>query len=596
MAGPDTYRPSSRLDLAPSFMSLGLPPEAFADESARGGTAFDASLCTSTDTLWLFKGRDMLAYDLRADKIIKSPTPISQVFAQGTLPDRFTFGIDSAVWGGPAFPSLACLFSLDTYVRYECRPDVTTEVDPLWWHLYNANEPAASTQRDWLRRPHVGGGWDGGPYLEPTAKLYGLREDEGRIHFFTRDGQYARHDLNTGFMDVGPIAIQERFALPDSFSRGIDFAFYGAGEFAEHIFFFSGFQFAEYDIRRKATVRTGAIEQRFPALALFAVRPQLFLVEEYGLDTYIGPLTLGEVVATTSILPGSRQTSVLITQTESKAATSDKRNFLESSSNDVIDDFYKKMDQSSQSEASSDSYQYRLKAMFHGDASANSLWGGEVNAKLAVDGGSDEQRNRLAKQAFASIANQTHESAQTVSQRVVNTEQANSITENVYSRQDLDLTNPSDRVRNFEYLALLQPYVSIMVLKNVKAAYSDGTRPPDVFALAELPSRLPALLGDPDAVGPLLDYIKHELARIQDSTGEMRAIVTGGTLQIDGRLQTALTFPDVTPPQTINVTGIIKAVRDWIQPTYKVLAIPLDDAGHREPVPIVSGALETAGP
>jgi hypothetical protein len=220
-----------------------------------------------------------------------------------------------------------------------------------------------------------------------------------------------------------------------------------------------------------------------------------------------------------------------------------------------------------------------------------------VNARLAVDGGSDEQRERLAKQAFDSVATQTRESAQTVNRRLVDTQEASSITQNVFSKETFEIRNDSDQTREIEFMELIQPYVTVMVLKNVKAAYSDGTRAPDVFPLAELPHRLPSLLVDETEVGPLLDYIKRELSRIQDSTGEMRAITTAGTLQTDGRVQTRLTFPNIALPQAIDVSGIIKAVRDWLQPTYQVRPIQLNDAnGRREASPVASRAFERLGP
>ena len=590
----DTYRLSNRLDLAPSYLSLGFPPEAFVDGGAGGGVAFDASLSTATDILWLFKGEDVLAYDLRTDKVVQPPTPISQVIAPGALPESFSYGIDSAVWGGPAFPGLVCLFRGDQFVRFNCRPDPSAgELPPSQWQLEYEPTP---TDQEWLRQPSPDGVVRLSLNLEPSAKLYGLRNDDGRVHFLSRDGQYARHNLNNGEADVGPVPVGQRFPLPESFSGRVDLAFYGAGAAAEHIFFFSGFQFAEYDIRRNLMIRTGAIEERFPELALYTARPQLFLVEEYALDTYIGPLTLGGVVSTLSMPPQSRRSSVMITQIVTQASTIAKQNLLESHSGEAVTDFYKKMDRASQSEASSESYQYRLNALFHGDAQAHGLWGGEVNAKLAVNGGSDEQRERLAKQAFDTVATQTRESAQTVNRRLVDTQDASSITQNVYSKESFENSNDTDHVRQIEFMELIQPFLTLLVLKNIKAAYCDGTRAPEVFALAELPQRLPRLLADPADVDRLLGYVKSELSRIRDSSGEMRAIVAPGTLEVDGRVKTQFALPSAGGDQTIDVWGIVKAARDWLQPTDQVRAIQLDDGGARSERVIEPSRFEVLGP
>jgi BMFP domain-containing protein YqiC len=581
------YRLLNRLDLEPSFMSLGLPPSAFKDGSDSGATAFDAILSGPTDTLWLFKGEDFLGYDLRLGEITRPQAPIAPNWAGGALPGDFALGLDSACWAGPGFPGVYYLFRGERFVRLDAP---SPQADPVDWVVTQG--PLPITQ-EWLRGPSADGVPRPGFAFGPAAKLYGVRADANRIHFLSPDGLYARHNLENGEMDVGPVSTTGRFALPDSFGGRVDAAFYGAGAAAEHIFFLSGFAYAEFDVRTGRVVHTGALEERFPQLALFIARPQLFLVEEYSLDTFIGPLTFGGLVSTMAVPAQSRKTSVVVTQITTHAATAAQQNLLESQSRDVVTDFYKKLDRSRQSEASSDSYQYRLNAMFHGDAAAHGFWGGEVNADLAVEGGSDEQRQRTARQAFESIGQQARESTHTVDQRVTSQEDSQSITQDVLSRETFEISNTTLSTRNIEFMQLMQPYVTLLVLKNVKAAYTDGTRRPEIFALGELDARLRRVLADEARTGPILAYIRGELARVQASSGEMRAIIdpSSPTLAVDGRVRTSFTFPDVEPAQTLELFGIVKAAKEWRQPTFRTRAIDVSQDAETAGLIVSSGSM-----
>jgi len=580
----DQYRLIHRLDLVPSFMSLGLPPVAYKDGSDRSATAFDAVISGPTDTLWLFKGEDFLAYDLRLGEVTRKPAPIAGAWAAGGLPGDFAFGVDAACWAGPNFPSIYFLFRGDQFIRLEAP---AAEADPRDWQLTLGPHPIAG---DWLRILNPDGTPTGQTFdFDAGAKLYGLRGDASRVHCFRADGLYARHNLQDGGVDVTPTSAAERFGLPARFGGRVDAAFYGSGAAAEHIFFLSGFEYAEFDIRAGRVIHTGAIEERFPQLALFIARPQLFLVEEYALDTFIGPLALGGLVSTMSVPAQSEKISVVVTQITTHASTALRQNLLESQSKEAVKDFYTKVDKANQSEASSDSYQYRLNAMFHGEAEAHGIWGGEVDAQLAVEGGSDEQRQRTADQAFKSVGSQARESTHTVTQRVASVEDAQSITENVFTKETVRLSNTSLSTRQVEFMELLQPYVTLLVLKGVKGAYTDGIRRPEIFALREFERRLPELLLDPGQVAPILAYIRNELTRVQDSGGEMRAIIAADSpsLTVDGRVKTTFTFPDVRPAQTIELFGIVKAAKDWRQPTYQTRGIDIAQEG----TPIADGGV-----
>jgi hypothetical protein len=570
----DRFRRLNRLEYPPAFMSLGLPAERFVDGETSRGSGFDTALTGPGDTIWLFRGEDVMLYDLRNDVFVGNPAPIARSFARGALPGDFAFGIDSAVWGGPTFPDSWFLFRDANFIRLQSRPDPAngTDIDPSLWGVSLDKTP---TQQEFLRLPG-----QGGIDFGPAVRVHGLRDAADRVHCFNAQGLYARHNFMNGELDDGPVPITERFPLPASFGGTIDLAFYGAGQASEHLFLFSGFEFIEFDVRSRRVVQHEAVEQRFPVLALSIPRPQLFLVEEYALDTFVGPAVLGDLINVMTVPAQSERESVVVTQITQQAATVFRQNVLESQSSEAKRDFFRKIDKASETESQSNSYQYRMNALFQGEASASSLWGGEVEARLNVEGGSDEQRDRFAKSSFASVSAQTSESTHSVDQRAMTSDEASSITSNVFSKESFRLVNTTLQTRQIELFRLLQPFVSLMVLQNVKAAYTDGLSRPDVFVLNDLPRRLPQLLSDPDEAADILAYIKRELSRIQDSTGDMRAIlVPGDTLQTDSRVKSRFTFDGSDPPQTIEITGIVKAVDDFIQPTYLSRAIDITQGG-----------------
>lgn len=557
----DEFRLLNRLELAPSFTSLGLTPELFRAGGDTGASSFNTAMSGPGDVVWLFRGEDFLAFDLRSETITGGPTPIASGWAGGALPADFKIGIDSAVWAGPAFPHLAYLFRDGNFVTLTGSAEAPS---PETWPVTFGPYP---TGNEWLRLPSTDGAPHYGPVLEPCAKLYGLREAANRVHFFTQDGRYARHNLENGEYDVAPTETVSLFPLPASWAGRVDIAFYGAGAESEHIYFFSRHEYAEYDIRRQAIVRAGAIEQRFPALAPYLTRPQLYLVEDYSFDTYVGPLALGRLVSTLQIPPQSKRTSVVQTRVVTPAALALGQNLIESRSSTAVDDFYARL---AATPANNAQLTLQLSA-----GNAPGLWAGEV-AALNGNGSLDEARKVLLDEVFAAVADQASQSSHEVSQQVVDAGAADPGTGEMLNQETFELENSSGSTRQVEFMELVQTYATVVLLKGIRLAYSNGRERPTPFALREIDARLKDILADPANAPAIVVYLKSELARIQDSSGEMRSfLIEGADLDIDARVRTAVVLDDVRPPQTLEMTGIVKAVRSWRQPTYQTRAIDI---------------------
>lgn len=557
-SSPDAFRLLHRLELRPSFTSLGLKAELFTDASPDAdASAFDAVMSGPSDTLWLFCGEDFLGYDLRSDKLSYPPTPIAQGWAGGALPAAFKVGVDSALWAGPDFPGIVSLFRGSEYLQLDCTRDPHNPGD---WPI---TLPPHETFDSWLRLPSTDGVPKRGATLEPCAKLYGLREAANRVHFFTRDGRYARHNLMNGEYDVAPCETVSRFPLPPQFEGRVDHAFYGAGSEAEHIFFFSHDQYAQIDLRRGSVVRAGAIEQRFPILGAMLVRPQLYLVEDHALDTYVGPLSLGRLVNTLQVPPESRRQSVVETRVVTPAALSLRQNLLEKDSADAIADFYARLS--------------RIQASNGVPADpAGVIWNGEVDA-LEGDADLGDRRAALVESAFAAIREQVRQSTHIVERQIIDaTNPPQDNIGEVLNRETFELANTSDRTRQIEFMELVQQFLTLAVLRNVRLAYSNGRDGPKLFSLRDADAQLRDLLIEPEQSTAVIAYLKEQLGRIQDSSGDMRTfLIAGADLHVDARVQSAFVIDSVSPPQTIQTFGIIQSSRLWQQPTYQTRAIDI---------------------
>jgi hypothetical protein len=215
----NSFRLLNRLDLSPSFTSLGLAPEMFHDGGDGDASNFNAAMSGPGDILWLFRGEDFIGYDLRQEKVTFGPAPIAGGWANGALLADFQIGVDSALWGGPGVSNLTFLFRGGNFLRLDCSAD---PANPAAWSVVFGPYP---TGKEWLHLPSTDGRPHYGPVLEPCAKLYGLREAANRVHYNLENGEY----------DIAPTDTMSQFPLPASSGGRVDIAFYGAGAEAEHI-------------------------------------------------------------------------------------------------------------------------------------------------------------------------------------------------------------------------------------------------------------------------------------------------------------------------------------------------------------------------
>jgi hypothetical protein len=565
MPQDETYRKIATLDLRPVYTSLGLPRTVFKGGSQKRFKLFDAALnadSSQPDSLWLFKGADYLKFNLRENRIEQAAQVIAGNFGGSSWPILFSSGIDATAWGGPAFPNLWYMFKDNQYIRLNSTNGGSWVVDVGPKPRVN---DWGSAQGTWFA--------DG-----CDAALHGLgAAQNAKIHLF-RGGEYIRHNLFDGQRDIGPVPIADVWRLPEPFSSKIELAFYGAGAEEEHAFFFSGEQIAQYDVGSNELIRVWGIEERFPAFAEFLSRPQLFLVENYSLETYVGPPVPGRLVDEKSVPPGVEITTLMVTETIDSSQTQVRQSVLESQDASVVKNFNEQMDNRADAFQGSESYRYQMNADFHGDASANSLWGGEVNASLGVRGSTDSQRSSLAESAFQTISSQVTDSTRRLNQRTYESAAAIEHRERVLKQETITLKNPTNAMRSFKFFQQLQPTYALLVLKDIRVAYGDGSGAGPVTV--KLPA-LPALLDEkllPDQRDQLLQFLHGELTAIEDQDGTSHSVLSpaADAVRLELESNPKAIFQVQLPSgatQDIVVRGLlIKAAKEWLAPTYTITA------------------------
>jgi hypothetical protein len=563
----DNYRTLSQMDLRRVFTSLGLPRSAFRDpHTTPERPCFDAVLNADSlmpGRMWLFKGSDYFLYNLVSGEIEEGPKRIAD-WGGGTLPELFKTGIHAALWAGPVAPHRWVFFKDEWWVTMDSSQGFVPVEGP------------AGVLGHW-----ASGAWTdaAGSFTTPgtPAALHGLgSEFDGKAHFF-KDGHYIRHNLRNGATDCPLMPVADAWRLPEPFLTKIDLAFYGTGPAAENIYFLSGEQFVLYDFRTEEVLAAGLIEERFPAFAQFLGRPQLFLVEDYSLTTFVGPPHLGRLIDTRSIGAGSSITRILVTETTDTSVDTIKQSLLDSQDSSVVNSFYDHLDRSTSESGGSEQYKYQLNASAHGDASATGIWGGEVNAQLHVAGDTDTRRHALSEATFDSIRKQVDESKRNTVQKTYNSELEISTSVHVLRKEVFQESNTSDQVRVYQFFEQLEPYITLLALQSVRLAFSsDATQPPRIVDLSQTSGLLSDVLVDEALQHQVIEFLRSELSNIADYLGAPGSILVEGGAQLAVKPRLSSTYDVVKADgttQTVAVRGYAKADRTWVEPTFTITCV-----------------------
>lgn len=568
MQTSDDYAAVSDLELKPVYISLGLPKTALNGNEIKNGRLFDAVIDGGTqfpNCVWFFRKEECYRFDLKTGRFADGPMPMAEAWGGATFPLTFSSGIDCGVWGGETYPNLFYFYKDNYFARYNAISksfDVNPELIANGW---------ASSR----------GNWFGGS--GPSVALHGIGTRYGSMLHIFRGNQYLRHNLNNGLADAGPMPIYQEWNLPEPFAEGIDMAFYGAGEESERIYFIKDNQFVLYDSETRQVVKSEMIEKRFPAITRFNGGPQLFIVENYEMRTYAGPTEGGEVIDTKSLPPGASEEVVVEYEIVSTSASTITQSLLQSTEQATEANFYEQLKTQNDQSSSRDQYDYGFDAAFHGDASANGPFGGEVNANVNAKGNTNTVRDNFAQSAFKSIDQQLKATAKSLQSSSTQGMTSSSTQKREKKTEKKALTNPSQKVRTWEFRHQRQKYVALLILRKVQLAYADGSGPSQIVELGRMDQLLNEHIPVPKDRAEVRELIIRELAAVSDYQGvpcSMIAEITpagtaGQSVYIsNGKAKSdyAMTKPDGTE-QTITVDGIVKEAKEWLVPLYNLIAI-----------------------
>lgn len=503
------YRENAIVEMRPVFISLGLPSSSFVAKPGFRTAPFDAGTnCgpVSPECIWLLRDQDVYRFNLRTRKVEEGPLPLTSL---GTnWPSLFGAGVDAAVWAGPKYPDLHYFFRGPMMIR---RNNASGTID---------TGPSGIVVAGF-------GSVQGSPLSQSIA--YGfpsLATEEAGLLYLGLGDDLVLHNLNNGMAAGAPITLSSLLDLPSDWQTGVDVTFFGVGDEASLLYLFRDREFACFDTRGRQLIEIGTIIERFPALAPFVPSPQIFAIEEYTLSTFCGEPTRGEYISEVTILPKTKTTVTVITETTISTSAKRAQSILQSQTEESAQKFNNEVQEQQESQRSSESYRYNMNSKLHGEVSANGVWGGELDASLDVSGGSNDNREQYAQSALSTVSRQVNQSNQELSQKVVSGESATSTTERTVKSQEQTVDNSgSDQTLTVRFFRVVQPTLSVLSLKGVSIAYSDGRNPMQTVDLSKTGELLSKCLIDEVDRKAVVDALTRMYTNVLDYERQPRSLL-----------------------------------------------------------------------
>jgi hypothetical protein len=523
-----TLAESRELGIKPLMISLGLDPSAFPahlggfsdpaqspyaqrkgflDTAVRGFGPF-------ADRIWLFRGDSYVRYFETPDARDETSENLTIAGNWNGFPVNFTTGVDATATGLVApFEGQLWFFSGSQYLRYDPIADAITV-------------PARPIADGWVGMPE--------PFSQGIdAAIHGLGEHLGIIWFF-RGGEYVRYSLPNDMVEFGPAPIVGNWhGWPEAFADGIDFAFYGKGAHAEHIFFFRGDEFIRYNLPLDRVEEGPAkIVDLYPVMGRFMPVPQLFLTEQYTLTTFHGEIGNGGAIGVPIRVAGRTKTEFFVV-TKKRESEDDKTssNILESSSEQVADNFSDSVRKDESSSENQENYDYGLDASFHGEAHASSLTGGEVDAALQVKGESQDVRRGFAKAIGSQSQKQAARTHEAHREQVSMQDVEHHVDEQTETgfRQVVDNSSNPDPI-NFVLFQLTQEYILVLSVVDARLVFRNGDeREAQSVPIREMGTLLERCVTDPTAREAAAVAVVAALGSVIDHAGATRSLLRSGS-------------------------------------------------------------------
>lgn len=320
--------------------------------------------------------------------------------------------------------------------------------------------------------------------------------------------------------------------------------------------------------------------------------PKLFVIEEYTTASYLGSYGAGKVVKTMELLPGEKRTYTVTSFRESITTESRAENVLESFNEDSTREMEKSMErENSYGSTNNTTTQH----------SANAQLSASTNLKVinaSVSGGynfsTNNAANRTANVNSVGRAVDKHvQSSNNHRELTINTNTTSTVTERNEEVTVREFHNINkSRVLNIVFRQLLQEYVTVTYLSNIRVGFTNGyAETMRVVDIEELQTLLDGVIKTPNHADALGKTLMH-YCQVRNHAGNYIPFIEKKTINygdcIDGFGGTETFYGKktgnldnyISGGLSIDVPGVILSVQKHILRTDSVVADALLGQGE----------------
>jgi hypothetical protein len=317
--------------------------------------------------------------------------------------------------------------------------------------------------------------------------------------------------------------------------------------------------------------------------------PRLYLVETYGLSSFLGSYGAGRTLRTFTLLPGEKTKISVKTYTKRETDAKTASSILDSFTEESADDF-----ETSVQEEQSDKEAYQESFEYHAEAEASASWGwGSAKVSGGVKGGTNRAREEFSKNV--SSATQKHAAKASAKRDVqINTsyEVKEETGEETSIERELQNINLS-RTLNLIFRQMNQQFVTLLHLRDVRVAFFNGyAESRREVPISQLDDLLDAVVVDDAAKRKeIRDAVLAELENVFDYQDDPHAVIEERVLPDDAgaplgdryhrvRRDVVSRYQDPTTGFEVDVPGIILAATTSVLRTEGVIVEALLGQGE----------------
>jgi hypothetical protein len=320
--------------------------------------------------------------------------------------------------------------------------------------------------------------------------------------------------------------------------------------------------------------------------------PTIFIIEEYTTASFLGSYGAGKVIKTMDLLPGEERTYTVTSFRESISTLSRAENVLESFNEDSTREMQNSIDNENSTSATDAS------AMTHSGGVSVSASGKLLGVSAEVSGEYNFSKNNSANRT----AN-VNSVARALDRHVQNSNNHRELNVNTNSTSTLTERNEEVTVRKFQninksrvlnivFRQLLQEYVTITYLSNIRVGFTNGyTETMQVMDIEEVQTLLDTVVlaaHHADALGKILMHY----CKVRNHAGDYIPFIEKKTISygdcIDGFSGTEIFYGKIagnldtytTGGLSIPIAGVILNVQKHILRTDSVVADALLGQGE----------------